>query len=104
MRCIKSNLERRVGGSRILAITDFFTSYLEPTGLAAARIAVLALSEQTIPALATDIVYYSIASWRIVLPFSSILSNSSMQQIPLSLKTIAPDSRTISRVSGSLLI
>jgi len=52
--------------------------------------------------LATEIVYYSIASCNIVLALSSILSNSSIQQIPISLKTNAPDSRTISLVSGSL--
>ena len=77
--------------------------YLELTGLAAARMAVLALREQIIPALATETVCYSIASWRITLVFSSILSNSSMQQIPLSDKTNAPLSNTISFVSGSLV-
>jgi len=41
-------------------------SYLDFTGFAAANTAVLALSWETIPALATEIVCYSIASCRIV--------------------------------------
>ena len=81
--------------------TDCFVSYLDLIGLAAARIAVLAFNWDTIPALATDMVYYSIASCNIVLAFSSILSNSSMQHIPISDNTKAPDSKTISPVSGS---
>jgi hypothetical protein len=36
--------------------------YLDSTGFALAHTDVLAFKEQTIPALATDIVYYSIAS------------------------------------------
>jgi hypothetical protein len=72
-------------------------------GLAAARTAVRAFNWDTIPAFATDIVYYSIASWRMVLALSSILSNSSIQHIPRSLNTSAPDSSTISLVSGSLV-
>jgi hypothetical protein len=36
--------------------------YLELTGFAAANIAVLAFNEHMIPALATETVYYSIAS------------------------------------------
>lgn len=77
--------------------------YLELTGFAAARIAVLALREQIIPALATETVCYSIASCRITLVFSSILSNSSMQHIPLSDKTSAPLSKIISLVSESFV-
>lgn len=73
------------------------------TGFAAANIAVLAFNEQMIPALATDTVYYSMASWRITLVLSSILSNSSIQQIPLSERTRAPLSKTISFVSGSFV-
>ncbi len=79
---MRSNLERRVGGSRMFLMTENLGLYLEWIGLAAARIAVLALSWQTIPAFAIEIVCCSIASCRMVLPFSSILSNSSMQQIP----------------------
>eukprot|EP00955_Chlamydomonas_euryale_P080466 363427-Chlamydomonas_euryale.AAC.5 len=43
----------------------------------------------------------SIASCSIERAESLILSNSSMQQMPLSLSTSAPDSRTISLESGS---
>ena len=100
---MRSNLERRVGGNLILSTTDIYGLYLELTGFAAARIAVLAFREQIIPAFATDTVCYSIASWRITLVFSSILSNSSMQHIPLSERTSAPLSNTNSLVSGSLV-
>lgn len=87
----------------MLSTTESFGSYLLLTGFAAAKIAVLALSYAIMPAFATDTVYYSIASWRITLVLSSILSNSSIQQIPLSERTSAPLSRTISFVSGSLV-
>lgn len=73
------------------------------TGFAAAKIAVLAFKVQIIPAFATETVYYSMASCKITLVFSSILSNSSIQQIPLSERTKAPLSKTISLVSGSLV-
>lgn len=72
--------------------------------MAAAKTAVLAFNCATIPAFAIEIVYYSIASNKIDLVLSSILSNSSIQQIPKSDKTKAPDSKTISPVSGSLVI
>lgn len=71
--------------------------------MAAAKIAVLALSEVVIPAFAIEIVYYSITSWMLVLSLSSILSNSSMQQIPVSANTSAPPSRTTSPVLGSFI-
>lgn len=100
---MRSNLERRVGGSLILSTIDNLGSYLELTGLAAAKTAVLAFRVQIIPAFATDTVYYSIASCRITLVPSSILSNSSIQQIPLSDRTNAPLSNTNSLVSGSLV-
>ena len=87
----------------MLSTTDNLGSYFEFTGLAAAKIAVLAFKVQIIPAFATETVCYSIASWRITLVFSSILSNSSIQQIPLSDKTKAPLSKMISLVSGSLV-
>ena len=78
--------------------------YLDSFGFAAANIAVLAFKVQTIPALAIEIVYYSITSWRMVFVLSSILSNSSIQQIPLSDNTNAPDSSIISLVSWSFVI
>jgi len=88
----------------MFSTTDNFGSYFEFTGFAAARIAVLAFKVQIIPALATDTVYCSIASCNITLVLSSILSNSSMQQIPLSERTNAPLSNTISLVSGSFVM
>ena len=72
---MRSNLDNRAGGRFIFSITDFFESYFEWTGLAAAKIAVLELSWHTIPALAIDIVCCYIASRRIVRLFWSILSN-----------------------------
>jgi hypothetical protein len=82
-------------------ITDYLGLYLESIGFAAANIDVRAFSEATIPALAIEIVYYSIASCKMVRVFSSILSNSSIQQIPKSLNTKAPLSSINSCVSGS---
>lgn len=59
---MRSNLDSKDGGSLMLSTTDSFGSYLLFTGLAAANIAVLALSYAIIPALATETVCYSIAS------------------------------------------
>ena len=101
---MRSNLDKRVGGSLMFSTTDSLGSYLEFTGFAAAKTAVLAFNVQIIPALATDTVYYSMASCRITLVLSSILSNSSIQQIPLSERTKAPLSKMISLVSGSLVM
>lgn len=59
----KSNLD--IMGEDILTLNlrDFDLSYLPNIGLAAAKIDVLAFNVAWIPALAIDIVYYSIASW-----------------------------------------
>ena len=65
--------------------------------------AVLAFREVVIPALAIEIVYCSITSWIFVLSLSSILSNSSMQQIPVSARTKAPPSKTTSPVVWSFI-
>lgn len=46
----------------MLSMTDSFGSYFEFIGFAAAKMAVLAFREQMIPALATETVYYSMAS------------------------------------------
>ena len=46
----------------MFSTTDIFGSYLDCLGLAAARIAVLALRVAMIPALATETVCYSMAS------------------------------------------
>ena len=45
----------------MLSMTDLFGLYLDSTGLAEASMAVLEFSWQTIPAFATEIVYYSMA-------------------------------------------
>lgn len=56
-------------------------------GLAAARTEVRALSVVVMPALAMETVCCSITSWMAVRSLSSILSNSSMQQMPMSANT-----------------
>ncbi len=56
-------------------IRDFWGLNLESMGLAATSIDVRELSWHTIPALAIDIVCCYIASSKIVLAFSSTLSN-----------------------------
>jgi hypothetical protein len=64
---------------------------------------VRAFSEQMMPALATDTVCCSMTSCSTARVRSVILSNSSMQQMPRSDRTSAPDSSTLSPVSGSLV-
>jgi len=59
------------------------------------------LSEQMMPALATETVPCSMASCKIERAPSLILSNSSMQHTPRSDSTSAPLSSTNSLVSGS---
>jgi len=53
------------------------------------------------PAFAIVTVYYSITSWIATLSSSLILSNSSIQTIPLSARTIAPAAKYLSPVSLS---
>ena len=77
---------------------DNLELYLPYKGLAAAKIEVLAFKEVVIPALAIDTVYYSMTSWILVLSLSSILSNSSIQHIPVSANTNAPPSKVHSLV------
>ena len=71
---------------------ETFGLYLPYKGFAAAKIEVRALSVVDMPALLIDMVCCSITSWIAVLSESSILSNSSMQQMPLSARTSAPPS------------
>uniref|UniRef100_A0A7C9ELW2 Uncharacterized protein n=1 Tax=Opuntia streptacantha TaxID=393608 RepID=A0A7C9ELW2_OPUST len=97
----RSNLDKRAGGRLIFSAGVLRRSYLPQAGLAAARTAVLAFSEVVIPALAMLTVCCSITSCIAVRSDSSILSNSSMAQIPISASTSAPPSRTISLVTGS---
>ena len=61
---------------------DLLLSYRPPMGLAAASILVLALRTALTPALVMEIVCCSIASCIATWSFTSILSNSSIQQIP----------------------
>ena len=82
---------------------DFVALYLPYNGFAAAKIEVLAFNEVVIPALAIETVYCSMTSWMLVLSRSSILSNSSIQQIPVSANTKAPPSKTNSPVTVSLV-
>ena len=77
-------------------------SYLPIIGFIAAKIEHLALSVACMPALVIDIVCCSMASCMATESLSCILSNSSMQQIPLSASIRAPASRVKSPVSGSL--
>jgi len=100
---MRSNLESKAGGRLMFSTTDFLGLYLECTGFAAEIIAVRQFSWHTIPALAIEIVCCYMPSSRMILLLLSILSNSSMQQIPRSLKTRAPLYRMNSFVSGSLL-
>lgn len=75
MRKIKSKRDSNDGGKLMFSMTDLRLSYLESTGLAAARMAVRELSWQTMPAFAMEMVCCSIAYSSTVLEFSSILSN-----------------------------
>ena len=87
----------------MLSTTDSDGLYRDPTGFADAKTDVRALSTAMIPALAMDTVCCSITSWSVDRAPSDILSNSSMQHTPRSDNTNAPDSSTMSRVSGSLV-
>ena len=95
-RKIKSNLESNAAGRLIFACGVNFLSYLPYEGLAAARTEVLVFKVAVIPAFAIDTVYYSITSWMAVLSWSFILSNSSIQQTPISERTKAPPSSVTS--------
>ena len=75
--------------------------YRPYAGFAAARIEVLAFSVVVIPALAIDTVCCYITSWIAVRSYSSILSNSSIQHIPISASTNAPASKESYFVKGS---
>ena len=59
---IRSNLDRRAAGRLMLSWGDKFFLYRPYIGFAAARIEVLAFNEVVIPALAIEIVCYSITS------------------------------------------
>jgi hypothetical protein len=92
----------------MLRVIGISTSYFDPTGLAAAKMEVLALRVVIMPALAMETVCCScgswinikrgkgywdertMTSWRTLRVASDILSNSSMQHTPPSLRTRAP--------------
>ncbi len=69
---------------------DYDLLYLPKIGLAAAKILVLAWRVAWIPALAKEIVCCYIASWIATWSLIYILSNSSIQHMPLSAKSKAP--------------
>ena len=102
-RKIKSNLESKAADRLMFWWGRSALLYLPYTGFAAANIDVRAFKEVVMPLLAIEIVYCSITSWMLVLSLSSILSNSSIQQIPLSVRTSAPPSSTTSPVVGSFM-
>lgn len=77
-------------------------TYLPRTGFADAMTLQRACSWATMPALEMEMVCCSMASWMLVRSISFILSNSSMQQMPLSARTSDPPSRVNSPVTGSL--
>lgn len=98
---ITSNLESSAAGRLMFSTGESLGLYRPNRGLAAASTDVRAFRVVVIPALEIEMVCCSMTSWIAVLSDSSILSNSSMQQIPLSANTKAPPSRrqrqTISR-------
>jgi hypothetical protein len=73
-------------------------------GLAAARTEVLALSVVVMPALAMETVCCSITSWMAVRSLSSILSNSSMQQMPMSASTCSGARKDSDRGRGGPIL
>jgi len=80
-----------------------FLFHCDSLGFAAARMDVRAFNWQMIPALAMLNVCCSITSWRTLRVESFILSNSSIQHMPLSASTNAPVCRTSCLVSGSFV-
>lgn len=101
---IRSNLDSKAAGRFKFFWVDYFLLYRPKIGLAAARTAVLEFKVVMMPALVIETVCCSMTSWIAVLSYSSILSNSSMQQIPMSAKTRAPASKESSFVIGSVTI
>lgn len=87
-----SNRDKRAAGRLIFSTGEILGLYRPYKGLAAARMDARALRVVLIPALEMEMVCCSMTSWMAVRSDSSILSNSSMQQIPLSARTSAPPS------------
>ena len=103
-RMTKKRSKRDIIGALILtfALSVVFRLYLPPTGFAAARMLVRAFRVAWMPALAMEMVCCSMASWMATWSDMSILSNSSMAQMPLSASIRAPASIVKSPVSSSL--
>mmetsp|Transcript_4688 Transcript_4688/g.14140 ORF Transcript_4688/g.14140 Transcript_4688/m.14140 type:complete len:246 (+) Transcript_4688:569-1306(+) len=98
-----SNLDSNDGGSDVFTDRSARLSNTPPFGFAQAMTAQRAASVQTKPALATDSVCCSMASWIAALSPALIAPNSSMQHTPLSAKTNAPASRVHSPLSLTAL-
>lgn len=101
---IRSNLDNNAAGRLRFFWVDSALLYLPNNGLAAAKTAVLAFSVVMIPALVIETVCCSMTSWIAVRSCYYILSNSSIQQTPISPRTNAPASKESSFVKGSLTI
>jgi hypothetical protein len=100
---IQSNLDKILLWKSICSAACFKSSYLPNTGLAAASTDVLEFRIVVMPALAIEMVYYSIASWIATLSEDFILSNSSIHTTPPSAKTMAPPSSWNSPLEESLM-
>jgi len=96
----RSKRDSRAAGKLMFSTGDILVLYRPYKGLAAARIEVRAFKVVEIPALEIEIVCCSMTSWMAVRSDSSILSNSSIQQIPLSASTRAPPSERVSGTKG----
>merc|ERR1719219_978430 len=99
----QSKRESKESCKPMFSMGDLYMSYLPHTGLAAARTQHRALSRAWIPALEIVTRPCSMTSWIAVLSRSVILSNSSIQTMPLSAKTMAPASSLLSPDSWSVV-
>ena len=82
----KSNRDMIGAVIAMLPLNVLEGSYLPPMGLEAAKMEVRAFNVAWMPALVMEMVCCSIASWMATWSAMSILSNSSMQQIPVNKK------------------
>lgn len=90
---MRSNLDNSAAGKLRFFCVVYCLLYLPYLGFAAAKTAVLAFNVVIIPAFVIETVCCSITSWIAVRSCSYILSNSSIQQIPMSARTNAPASK-----------
>ena len=96
MRNKRSNRDKSAAGRLMFSTGETLGLYRPYRGFAAARMDVRAFKVVDIPAFEMEMVCCSMTSWIAVLSVSSILSNSSMQQMPLSARTKAPPSAAVS--------